>query len=173
MNTMKVAMSLVLMVGMALSGCTKDNANGRIMIRMTDAPGPYQQVNVEILQVKVSMDSPSGDNWVDLPTNAGIYNLLDLQNGIDTTIVNLTTIQSGTINQMRLLLGSNNTVMVDSVLHPMKVPSGTQTGIKIVTPIHVSNTNLTNVLIDFIADKSVVESGNGDYHLKPVIKVVE
>jgi hypothetical protein len=156
-------------------GCKKDEMeNGNIFVRMTDAPAAYQQVNVDIVKVQVHHVDGSGNGaWIDLPTNAGIYNLLALQNGIDTTIVHTTQLGAGKITQMRLLLGSNNTLMVDSVIHPMKVPSGSQSGIKLVGELNVVPNQTLNVLIDFVADESVVESGNGKYHLKPVVKVVQ
>jgi hypothetical protein len=155
-------------------GCSKSNEKGSLSVNMTDAPGPYQQVNVEVLLVSVNVENSNGNSlWMNLPTHSGIYNLLDLQNGIDTNLVDIAQVPAGDIHQMRLLLGPNNTVMVDSVLYPMKVPSGTQSGIKVNGTIHVVPNSNTSILLDFDASKSVVQNGNGDYHLKPVIQVVE
>src|SRR5690606_27471346 len=52
-------------------------------IRMTDAPGNFTEVKVHILQVRAHSDV---DGWIDLNTNAGVYNLLDFANGVDTVI---------------------------------------------------------------------------------------
>lgn len=158
------------------SACKKDDQarHGNITVRMIDAPGDYQQVNVEITKVRVHLEPASGnEGWVDLPTTAGVYDLLKLQNGIDTTIVNTSQLPAGRITQMRLLLGSNNTIMIDSVIHPMTVPSGTTSGIKLVGGLDLDPNQTLDVLIDFDAAQSVVESGNGKFHLKPVIKVVQ
>ena len=100
-----------------LQACKKDvitggpenstqNGTGAIRINLTDAPAKYLEVNVDIKQVRihVSDDSSSTDGWIDLPTNAGIYNLLDLQNGIDTTIVDSTLIPAGKVSQIRFVL---------------------------------------------------------------------
>lgn len=163
-------MSIVIAV---ISGCKKDKQNGNIRISMTDAPGPYQQVNVQVMQVSVRLENSSANGWQLLPTNSGVYDLLRLQNGIDTTIVNTSVLPAGEITEMRLILGSNNTVMVDSVIHPLIVPGGQQSGIKLKGNIEVAPSNVTSVLIDFDANKSVVLHGNGEYHLKPVIEVVE
>lgn len=175
MITRKLFLAVLLIsTAFTFSGCKKDKNNGNFTVRMTDAPGPYQQVNVQILQVNVHLENTSNnDGWHSLPTNSGVYDLLALQNGIDTTIVNTSMIPSGDVTQMRLLLGSQNTVMVDSIIHPLKVPSGSQSGIKLNGNIEVVSNATTSVLIDFDANQSVVLQGNGDYHLKPVIKVVE
>lgn len=158
------------------SACKKDEQtrHGNITVRMTDAPGDYQQVNVEITKVKVHLEPASGvASWVDLPSTAGVYDLLKLQNGIDTTLVNTSQLAEGRITQMRLMLGSNNTIMIDSTIYPMTVPSGSQSGIKLVGGLDVDPNQTLNVLIDFDAAQSVVEAGSGKYQLKPVIKVVQ
>lgn len=177
---MKTRKLLLAMAGVALSttlfnACTKDttttttaSGNGSMAVRMKDTPGDFQQVNVEIQQVSVHM---SGGNWIDLPTHAGIYNLLILQNGIDTSLVNTFPLPAGKITQMRLLLGTHNTVMVDSVVYPLTVPSGTETGIKLIGNETVNPNQLLIVKLDFDANASVVASGT-TYQLKPTVKVI-
>jgi hypothetical protein len=170
MNRTIKTMALMALGSLFIMGCKKEETEGRIMVRLTDAPAAYQQVNVEILKVRVHM---SNGSWTDLPTNSGVYNLLSLQNGIDTTIVNTTQLPAGDITQMRLVLGSNNTLMADSVTYPLTVPSGSESGIKLVGGLSIPGNSTLNVLIDFDANQSIVQGGNGDYQLKPVIKVVQ
>jgi hypothetical protein len=175
--------TLVLGSLLLLQSCSKDNmGNGQtpaeqgfIKVKLTDLPGPYPEVNIDIRQVRVHLAGNAGNNgWIDLPTHAGVYNLLDLQNGIDSTIVDSTMIQAGKITQVRLVLGPNSTVMTsDSVLHDLKVPSGEQSGVKLVGQLNVPVDHTLHVLIDFDANASIVEKGNGDFSLKPVIKIIQ
>ncbi|HXU27161.1 MAG TPA: DUF4382 domain-containing protein [Bacteroidia bacterium] len=177
---MKTKNIVLAFAGIALSitlfnACKKDTtttgappANGSMAVRLTDAPGNFQQVNVDIQQVSVHM---SGGSWIDLPTHTGIYNLLVLQNGIDTSLVNTTVLPAGKITQMRLILGTHNTVMVDSVVYPLTVPSGSQTGIKLIGNETVNPNQLLIVKLDFDANASVVASGT-TYQLKPTVKVI-
>jgi hypothetical protein len=147
---------------------------GAVKINLTDAPGNYLEVNVDIKQVRIHVadDSTSNDGWIDLPTNAGIYNLLDLQNGIDTTVVDSTLIPGGKVSQIRFVLGPNNSVMTsDSVVHDLKVPSGEQSGLKINVHKTIPAGQTLHVLLDFDAEKSIMEKGNGDFMMKPVIRV--
>jgi hypothetical protein len=172
MKTIK-SLVIILMFSMLITSCKKENDTGSLSVRMTDFPADYQQVNVEILKVRVHLSGPGGSGqWIDLPTKKGVYDLLTLQNGIDTTIVNTIELPAGKISQMRLLLGSNNSIMVNDTLYNMTVPSGNETGIKLVGNIIVPANSTVNVLLDFVANESVVESGNGSYHLKPVLKVL-
>jgi len=166
--------SMVLSVAMLFNSCKKDKPGyDSIRVNLTDAPAPYQQVNVDIKQIEVHVVPTSGSGqWITLPTKSGIYDLLTLQNGIDTSIVNATQLPAGKITQMRLILGSNNSVMDNSVVYPLDIPSGSQTGIKISGSIAVNPNTTIQVLLDFDASQSVVLQGNGDYHLKPVIQVL-
>lgn len=166
-----------MMIGCAvllLAACDKDErGESNIMIRLTDAPAAYQQVNVDIQKVRAHVvDNNGNGTWHDLNTNAGIYDLLTLQNGIDTTLADFTAIPAGSISQMRLVLGPNNTVMADSVMHSLKVPSGEQSGVKLNGNIQANANQTLVILLDFDAHESVVEGGNGEFHLKPVIKVM-
>ena len=183
---MKTKQWLFIVAGFActtflLTSCEKTNsagggdmaASGSITIRLTDAPANYQQVNVDIQKVSVHLVPNSGKaDWIDLNTKSGVYDLLKLQNGIDTSIVDTTKLPAGKITQMRLLLGSNNTVMADSAIYGLTVPSGSQTGIKLIGHMIIDPNKTLNVLIDFDAYKSIVLNGNGTYHMKPTIKVL-
>lgn len=150
--------------GQSVNNPQKTNFN----MRMTDAPGDYDAVNVEIISAEVHSDV---NGWVALNVKPGIYNLLDLTNGKDTLIAN-GQVAVGKVSQIRLILGNNNTVVIDSQTYALSTPSAQQSGLK----LNVSATLVAgidyNMLIDFDADKSIVKTGNGKYILKPVIRVV-
>jgi len=150
------------------AGCSKDGRHTQLTVRMKDAPGDFQKVNVEVLRVEVHH---AGSGWIALSTNQGIYDLLTLQYDVTTVLVNEGTLPAGEINQMRLILGSNNTVMVDSVYYPLKTPGAQQSGLKINVNTTFDADETYELLIDFDAQKSVIKQGNGDYSLKPVITV--
>jgi hypothetical protein len=153
-------------------GCKKDDDNGGdaiLSLRLTDAPGNYQEVNVDIIGVEVT---GPGNQLVNIPVNAGIYNLLDFTNGNDTLIAT-GSIPAGKIQQVRLILGNNNSVMVDSVLHPLATPSAQQSGLKLQVHKTLTPGVAYMLLLDFDASKSIVQQGNGSYSLKPVIRVID
>ena len=53
-------------------------------IRLTDAPLDVDEVNIDLQSIWVK--GPGGSEEIELNTNAGIYDLLDLQNGIDVLV---------------------------------------------------------------------------------------
>jgi len=150
------------------------NGTSRVKIAMTDAPGDYDAVNIEVVDVKVkASNDPNEDNWISLGAiEPGVYNLLDLTGGVTVALADHP-IPSGYLGQIRLILGDNNTVVKDGVTYPLHTPSAQQSGLK----VQVNQTLLPNVtynfLIDFDVDQSVVvQAGNsGMYNLHPVLRV--
>ncbi|SFT89513.1 protein of unknown function [Lishizhenia tianjinensis] len=169
---MKNKILSLLALSVLLFSCNKSE-EASLRIRMTDAPGDYQEVNVEIEQVsaQIDADDPNQSGWYDLPTNQGIYDLLEYQDTNSFEVAYDASLPVGVITELRFLLGDANTVLVDSVYYDLKTPSGQQSGLKI------KNVNIPDdgveLLIDFDAEASVHQTGNGKYILKPVLKVVD
>lgn len=160
---------LALAVSTLWLGCDKSDSSDttRVSVRLTDAPGDYQEVNVDITGVEFKMDG----QLVNLDVTTGVYNLLDFVNGLDTLLAS-EEVESGTLSQVRLILGDNNTVMVDGVVYQLATPSAQQSGLKL-----NMNSELTpgvdyDLLLDFDASKSIVRTGNGKYQLKPVLRAI-
>ncbi|MCR9172624.1 MAG: DUF4382 domain-containing protein [bacterium] len=168
----KITVLAVLSLVFAIS-CNKTNEKtGYLRVKMTDAPGDFDSVFVDIQQVQVHISNNVGNSgWVDLNTNAGVYNLLELQNDITTVLADTNVLPVGDLQQMRLILGSNNSVVIDSLTYPLELTSQTNTGLKLNINTTISPNDLVEVLIDFDAAASIVETGQGKYILKPVIKV--
>ena len=105
----KFVLPVVLCAFIGLTSCDKndDNASGTssLSVRMTDAPGDYEEVNVDIQSVLIHRDDNANNNssgWVTLSNiNPGVYNLLDFANGQDTLLAS-STLPAGHISQIRL-----------------------------------------------------------------------
>ncbi len=155
--------------------CSKDSSNNTgnstLQIRLTDAPTALDEVNVDIkeVNVKFSDDTSSTNGWVKLPTTAGIYNLLGLQNGVDTLIAS-SPLPKGEVKEIRLVLGPNNSVKDNGTVYPLTIPSGSTSGLKIKISKKL-NASLETLLIDFDAALSIKKEGTGDYKLRPVLKI--
>ena len=123
-NNLSLFGALLLTASIVFTSCKKDENTGSstLNVRMTDAPAAYSKVNVEIKEVLVKMndDSTTSSGWISLKTNTGIFDLLTLQNNRDT-LIGSAVIPSGTVKQIRLILGSNNTVEVSGVTYPLTI----------------------------------------------------
>jgi hypothetical protein len=70
------------MFGFLLNSCN-DNAQASYpySVSMTDAPGSYQQVNVDVIGVEIKGE---GSESVTLNVIPGIYDSFKLSNGVET-----------------------------------------------------------------------------------------
>jgi hypothetical protein len=121
---------------LTIQSCKKDaktnNSAGTtesstVRVHLTDAPGDFDEVNIDVLSVHIHSDVSGWDTVKNI--NAGIYNLLDFTNGLDT-LLGSTVLPAGKISQMRLVLGSRNTVNIDGTISDLKTPSAQQSGLK-------------------------------------------
>ena len=71
------------------------------------------------------------------------------------------------------MIGEGSHVVVDGESHPLDIPSGMQSGLKIIHPFTVIADGLFEATIDFDAQRSVHQTGMGQYKLMPVIRMVE
>ncbi len=157
---------------LVITACSKDksgNDTTTLKVRMTDNPVNAQEVNVDIEQVMVKFGEDSVNGWVNLNTYTGIYDLLGLQNGVDTLLAT-GTVPAGVVKEIRFVLGTDNTIKVGGVVFPLSIPSGSESGLKIKVNKQL-NASLDSLLIDFDAALSIHQTGAGVYQLKPVLKV--
>ncbi|WP_276133484.1 DUF4382 domain-containing protein [Polluticoccus soli] len=156
-----------------MTSCSKGNdddntsATAKVNMHLTDAPADYEHVYVDIQRVEVTMQGSSAVTLT--PIRPGVYDLLDFSNGIDTLLLT-TNLPTGTIEQIRLVLGTNNSVDVGGQSYAMTTPSGQTSGVKLNLNQSLQANQSYDFWIDFDAGKSVHETGNGKYMLKPVIR---
>ena len=165
--------AILFSASIAFISCSKDKTEGSstLNVRLTDAPTAYEEVNVDIREVRVkfSDDTLSNSGWVTLTTHPGIYNLLAYQNGVDT-LLGTGVFPTQVVKEIRFVLGPNNTIKDAGVVYPLTIPSGSESGLKlkINKALHAT---LETIIIDFDAALSVKKEGTGDYKLRPVLKI--
>lgn len=169
MKKIPFVIGLAFAIVAGFSSCSKSSSNATLQVNLTDAPGDFQQVLIDVqdVQIHASSDESQG-NWVSLNVQKGVYNLLDFRNGMDTLLASID-LPAGNISQMRLILGSGNKVKVNGVLYDLQTPSAMQSGLKFNINAQLTEGVTYKLLVDFDAGHSIVETGNGNYILKPVI----
>src|SRR5690606_3427429 len=138
-----------------------------VKILLTDDPADYDAVYVDIQGIEIHSDA---EGWISPALiGPGVYNLLDLSNGLDTLLVDAA-LPAGNLSQMRLLLGPKNSVVVEGIVYPLSTPSAQQSGLKFNIHQNLDAGGSYKIWIDFDAARSIVEMGTGNYSLKPVIR---
>src|SRR5690242_1143063 len=104
--------------------CSKESRTTTLKVNLTDAPMDAEEVNIDLQAVRVKFTDDS-TGWTDLSATPGVYNLLGLQNGLDT-LIGQGTVPAGMLREIRLVLGNNNSIKVNGQTYPLTVPSGAE-----------------------------------------------
>ena len=169
--------TLAALVLLALTGCPKNPSGvstGTLSVKMTDAPAAYQAVNLVIREVAVHLagaESDSTSGWEVIKADSAVYDLLTLRNGVFASI-GTSKVPAGHYTQIRLKLGHGSTVVSGGVTYPLTVPSGLQSGYKLVGSFDVPSNGLVDLALDFDATRSIIVTGSGTYLLKPTVRVM-
>ena len=163
---------------LASTGCAVDGASSttgdtgtaapvapHLDMRLTDAPGAFEKVWVNITKVEIES---ADTGWITLADEPQKYDLLTLQNDV-TAALGGTTLEPGTYGQLRLLVDSAS-VVIAGVESPMTIASGAQTGIKIPLDSTFEENMTYSLTLDYDAAKSVKTTGQG-FLMTPVIQV--
>jgi len=174
---------------------------GTLSLYMTDAASnDFQAVYVTIADVAVHRaqngaegDGADGsqqgdDGWKVVASPQKTYNLLELVDGAMAEL-GTTELETGHYTQLRLMLGGepdeganvngnshphpNYVVNGDGTARKLTVPSGYQSGIKLVHGFDMVSGRTAELVLDFDAHRSVVATGSGKFLLKPTIKIVD
>jgi hypothetical protein len=169
---------------LGLASCSKDSDGNtaKLEVRMTDAPGDFHQVVLDVRQIEVHLkEEQDKDGWKTLDFTPQTLNILEYVNGKSALLVK-EDFAPGDIKEIRLVLGPNSYVIGrDDLRYDLKTPSGQTSGVK----LKLDKTTLRDgetyqLLLDFDVAKSVVERGSwrpGNdrkerYLLKPVVRVI-
>lgn len=142
--------------------------NAHINMFLTDAPADYDAVVINIQAVEINTGD-GGWQTFDL-IHPGFYDLLHLSSGIDTLMIS-EDISPASVTQIRLILGDGSYLVNNDVIYPLATPSAEESGLKLNVNYKFEAGIIYNLWLDFDAEQSIVQQGNGNYSLKPVIRV--
>jgi len=180
---------------------TAPKGMGTLVVQLTDAPFPTDSVkSVDIFVVRVDgrvedVDDASadthvateseseGDGWKTLATPNASINLLELQNGVVST-VGEAKIDAASYRGFRLVIDpskssvtlKNGQVLTNTSSPSVMFPSASRSGIKIAlaSPVVVGEDGKTTMVVDFDVASSFVMRGNSlaqnGLLFKPVIR---
>jgi hypothetical protein len=203
MKTLKislVAASLLVAFMLIFSGCTKNgidaSAGGKVAVYLTDGPGEFDAVFIDIQKVEVKIDTSSAhkDNddrckddddrddhqkrkddygeWVDIKFTPAVIDVLSLRNGVETKLGEAN-ILTGTVRKIRITLGTQNSVVKNGVTSTLELRNETNNFlyVKLYDKHRERNANNSNVSVwvDFDVANSIYEK-DGKFYLKPVLR---
>ena len=176
----------VICAALLASGCggSSDDGTGQLSVGLTDAPVDEADAVVVAftgIEVKPAEGSAFMLETFDPPLT---IDLLDLQDGLNQTIADAT-VDAGRYNWIRLAVkldedgvvdeATESHIVVNGTAYPLWIPSGAQTGLKLVSGFVVPQGGQTALTVDFDLRKSVVLPRNGEmvYFLRPALRLVD
>jgi len=173
--TKKIYISIIFVLSaLIFHNCenTTDSAknNATLSIYLTDAAASYDSVVIVFSEISAHIDS----QWVHVKQEPVRVNLLEWSNG-ETLLLGSADVPSGKYTQIRLMIDSAF-VGVKGHVHAMKVPSGSQTGLKLGPQFTIEEGSTYQLVLDFDADRSVVRHGPKhnphSFSLKPHVRMI-
>lgn len=193
MKKVKLSFGIILALVIVFFTACQDNINqqdndqpGRLVIKLTDAPFPIDMIDSAMVTItnvevrKVSEGDEEGYPFYSVLDEPVRYNLLELQNGKIAELVD-TEIEGGDYDLIRVYVDEASLSVTGGETYGLKVPSGSQTGVKIFMEpaLHVGNGLTADVLLDMSIEKSFILKGNTKspagikgFNFKPVIRAV-
>ncbi|MCD6205515.1 MAG: DUF4382 domain-containing protein [Candidatus Marinimicrobia bacterium] len=180
MNKVLVIMTIVL--GVFFLGCENGSTNesnpGEIVIRTFDAPfgGDVEHIYLNIEQVSVhkavaDSGADTTAQWIVLSDVDTTIDFLELVNGEMATLIQ-TNLEAGQYSQLRLLLGASSQIVIDGTSYSLRVPSGSQSGVKLNLGFSINSDELIEIYLDFDAERSINKHPNQNrYTLQPTFRV--
>ncbi|NHA15507.1 DUF4382 domain-containing protein [Thioalkalivibrio sp. XN279] len=185
MLTLKTTLGLsVLAAGaLALAGCGgSDDGNGLLTVQLTDSPVDDAAEVVVVftgLELKPAGGEPISVDY-DEPRS---IDLLQLQDGTTEALLEDFELGAGQYNWIRLKVLAEQDLQDGSYIRlettgerfPLWIPSGSESGLKLVRPFIVSQQGTTEIVIDFDLRKSVIAPPGlaPNYILKPALRMVD
>lgn len=169
-----------------LFGCKGETTqgSGAFVLSITDAPvDSAEQVLVQFTGVEIQ--PADGDRITVNYPNPKSINLLALQGGLRATLIEQLTLDEGSYSWIRLKVNAEADGIMDSYIriggadYELRVPGGSQTGLKLNTPFHVAGGQIVDFTIDFDLRKSVHQPNGQNfmgapvYYLRPTLRLID
>jgi len=191
--------SLVVALAVFLTACTKNGINasrGNVSVFLTDGPGDYDSVFIDITKVEGKVDNDSlhkhhddhgkhdddhndqekrkdgYGEWVEINYTPAVIDVLSLRNGVETKLGDAN-IAAGTVRKIRITLGSRNRVVKDSVSYPLQLKN--ETNNLLYVKLYDNHRqrgadSSTKVWVDFDIARSIEEKNDTTFYLRPVLR---
>lgn len=167
-----VGIIILSLVSLYCSKSTSSKKDGYLKLYLTDTPTDFDEVNIVVSEIWIHAASDDTlANWIMLDSTEATYDLLELRNGV-LALMDSSQLPAGHYTQLRLKVTDGSNVVVNGDSFGLEIPSGYTSGIKLNHQFTIEEGRIYELTLDFDAEKSIIQKGNGEYQLKPVIRVI-
>ena len=185
----------LLLTGALLTGCKKDDTTSNVSgasssqgykpIRSIKGPAltiklintspsnAFKEVNVDIRRIDVLYEKTDPMGWLTV-TETQLPNVIDLMHLENALLLDKAKLFIGRIVKVRLFFGPQNSVVTmkdgNRMRFQLKLPAMYQSGAEATVNTEMRSNTSNIMVLDFQANTSISNEGNGEYILNPVIK---
>lgn len=155
-----------------------DTGTGALSLAVADAPidtASHVVVSFAGVEFKPANGAAFSVDFAEPRT----VDLLNTANGQSVVLVDSADMPTGAYQWLRLKVRSDASstesylTLRDGSVHPLYVPSGSESGLKLQNPFSVSSSGVRIVVVDFDLRNAIVAPKSGDaYWLKPTLRVI-
>jgi len=156
------------------------SSNGTLTVQVTDASvDDVDQIWVEFTGIRLQ---PQGGPALDFPFPAPLQiDMLTLTDGNSETLLNGVTVPAGAYNWMELQVNAEFDSVLDSYVRTLsggteeiRVPSGSQTGLRLVSGFTITADQHTSFLIDWDMRLGLADApGQPGFLLRPAMRIID
>jgi hypothetical protein len=174
------ALAAALVAGCGGGESAPDAATGRLSLAVTDAP--VDSASAVVVRFTAVELKPEGREAITLTLDSPqSIDLLELAGGSSRALLSEREVPAGRYEWLRLIIEARQNEnasyidLQDGSRYPLFVPSGSESGLKLIRGFTVAQGSTSNFTIDFDLRKSVIAPPGQapNYLLKPVLRLVD
>ncbi len=162
-------------VVLALAGCNSSSKTATLNLGVTDTPVDGAQ-SVVVAFTGVELMGPNGQQSFSFASEKTI-DILQQQGTNSASLLSGESVSAGDYQWIRLDIDAANSYIVtsDGAQHALTIPSGSQSGLKLVSGFTVAEGSQADFLIDFNLRQAITQSnagGSTSYMLTPALRLI-
>lgn len=180
-----VALACVALSLLAACGGGSGGSSSTINLGITD--GPVDSASAVVVSFTgVELQPSGGGQPVTINFSPKTIDLLQEQNGNEASILDGVSVPAGNYDWIRLMLNvaadrtvSDSYIEINGARYPLVIPSGAETGLKLVQGFTMTANQVADFTIDFMLRQSITappglsSGGAQDYLLKPALRLID
>lgn len=181
-----IALTCVAVLLLAACGGGSGGSSSTINLGITD--GPVDSASAVVVSFTgVELQPSGGGQAVTINfSKPKTIDLLQEQNGNEASILEGVSVPAGNYDWIRLMLDvaadrtvANSYIEINNAQYPLVIPSGAETGLKLVQGFTMTANQVANFTIDFMLRQSITappglsSGGAQDYLLKPALRLID
>lgn len=166
----KLLLAILLVIPIAVSGCTTTTGTGNLVLQITDKPDlNIEKADVTLSNVQVHVAGAGNESgWITVVEEPKTFDLVAIKDV--KTFLGEEDLAVGMYTQIRLDV-DKALVTINGTEYNLTIPSKT---VKLVRSFRIEENTTTTLTLDFDAEQSIHSTGVSDqYIMRPTITVIQ